>query len=252
MRSWLAFLSTLLICSFADAAPTCIVDSTGGAPVANITFSPPTTQGGGSSSIPTGTALTYNLYQGTASGTESKVASSTGAPIKVSTGIADGATYYWYVTTSDANGEGPPSNEVCKTFHAPVPDAVTITITQIAPRSLLPIAQACGAAHGSLWHCRAQRRFRGVIFEELAMSRIVSDANGSYDLSQVVAITKVPRISSNTVLPTPLPPTTKLWFEGTGGVQTLLDYAETEANWLDVKTSENHPGDRLASDRVTS
>lgn len=74
------------------------------------------------------------------------------------------------------------------------------------------------------------------------MTRIVSDANGHYDLAQVVALTKVPRQRTgpnNTV--EALPPTTKLWFEGTGGLQTLLDYAETEANWLNVKNAEGHP-----------
>jgi hypothetical protein len=111
------------------ATPTCVVGVKGAAPTASITFTPPTAQADGAQ-LPTGTALTYNLYQGTSTGTEVKVASTTsGSPITVSTGITSSATYYWYVTAVDASGEGAPSNEVCKTFPASPPGTVTITIS---------------------------------------------------------------------------------------------------------------------------
>lgn len=244
----IAILSLLLgVSPLLYAAPTCVVDNTGGVPRATINFTAPTVQTDGTP-IPTGTVLTYNLYQSTTSGAEVKVASSTTLSITVNTGIVDGTTYYWYVTTSDTSGEGPPSNEVCKTFHAALPGAVTITITQNRNATpLLPVA-AMRCARQFMTGCRARRLFAGVLLEDSDMTRIVSDANGQYDLAHVVALTKVPRTNSSTVPPSALPPTAKLWFEGTGGLQTLLDYADTEAAWLNVKKAEGHPGDRPVFD----
>jgi hypothetical protein len=109
------------------ATPTCITAAKGAAPTASISFSPPTLQSDGTAlTLP----VTYNLYQGTASGAEVKVGSAlVGSPIAVATGIASASTYYWYVTTVDANGEGAPSNEVCKAFPAALPGVIIITIT---------------------------------------------------------------------------------------------------------------------------
>lgn len=126
---FLMILLSGLFAVAAHAAPVCVVDNSGGVPTATISITIPTLQTDGTP-IPAGTALTYNLYQGTTPGSEVKVASSTGLVVSVKTGIVDGATYYWYVTTSDASGEGPPSNEVCKTFHAALPGTAVITITQ--------------------------------------------------------------------------------------------------------------------------
>lgn len=107
------------------AAPTCVVGVKGAAPTASLSFTPPTVNTDGT---PVTTPLTYNLYQGTASGAEVKVASGlTGSPIVLNTGLAD-STYYWYVTAVNAAGESVPSNEVCKTFPASAPGTVTITI----------------------------------------------------------------------------------------------------------------------------
>lgn len=109
------------------AAPTCVTGAKGGPPTASITFTPPTLQSDGTAlTLP----VTYNLYQGTASGAEVKVGSAlAGSPIAVSTGVVSALTYYWYVTSVDANGEGAPSNEVCKAFPAALPGVIIITIT---------------------------------------------------------------------------------------------------------------------------
>lgn len=133
-RSVIAASALLCLAAFASlasaqaATPTCVTGTKGAAPTASISFAPPATQSDGTA-LPSGTAFTYNLYQGTASGAEVKVASSSsGSPITVNTGIVSATTYYWYVTVVDANGESAPSNEVCKTFPAPLPGVVTITI----------------------------------------------------------------------------------------------------------------------------
>lgn len=110
------------------AAPTCAVGAKGAAPTANITFAAPTLYADGTT-IPSGTALTYNLYQGTASGAETKVATLlSGSPISVSTGLSNATTYYWYVTVVDAAGESAPGSEGCKIFPGSVTGAVTITV----------------------------------------------------------------------------------------------------------------------------
>lgn len=114
--------------SFA-AAPTCVTGVKGAAPTASVNFTAPTANADGTV-IASGTTLTYNLYQATASGAEVKVASAlAGAPILVSTGLTSATTFYWYVTVTDANGESSPSNEVCKIFPASPPGTITITIS---------------------------------------------------------------------------------------------------------------------------
>lgn len=130
MRHILTGVLAALIVSapVAHAAPTCAVGSNTVAPVATITFVAPTLQ---SDKTPLTLPVTYNIYQGTASGAEVKVASGVGpnSPITVSTGLASGETVYWYLTAVDDNGEGLPSNEVCKIFPAAVPGTFVITIT---------------------------------------------------------------------------------------------------------------------------
>ena len=119
---------TLSAVVFAQTAPVCVVGKSGVAPTASITFTAPTTNTDGT---PIATPLTYELFQGIASGQETLVAKGlSGSPISVTTGLADGETLYWFVEVVDANGNvSAPSNEVCKTFPAAVPSSVTITIS---------------------------------------------------------------------------------------------------------------------------
>lgn len=119
---------TLSAVVFAQTAPVCVVGKSGVAPTATLTFTAPTKNTDGT---PVATPLTYELFQGTASGQETLVATDlTGSPISVTTGLADGETLYWFIKVMDAHGTtSAPSNEVCKTFPAAVPSSVTITIS---------------------------------------------------------------------------------------------------------------------------
>ena len=121
----LLFLSPFAL---ATTAPTCVLGKSGIAPTATITFTPPTTNTDGT---PITGALTYDLFQGTASGAEKEVATGlTGSPISVNTGLTDGTTIYWYVEAVNSAGvASAPSNEVCKTFPAGTPSAVVISIS---------------------------------------------------------------------------------------------------------------------------
>ena len=111
----------------AFAAPTCVQGASGVAPAATLTFTAPTKNTDGTAIA---TPLTYNVYMGTASGTETKVASGlAGSPIAVSAGLTPGSTFYFEVTVVDARGvESAKSAEVCKAFADSIPGTVTITI----------------------------------------------------------------------------------------------------------------------------
>ena len=123
-----AALALVAAPAFAQTAPTCVQGKAGVAPTATITFTAPTTNTDGT---PIATPVTYEIFQGTASGQETLAAKGqAGSPITVSTGLKDGTTIYWYVEAVDGNGNpSAPSNEVCKAFPAGVPNTVTITIT---------------------------------------------------------------------------------------------------------------------------
>lgn len=121
-----ALLATLSF-GFAHAA-TCVVGPSGATPTATLTFAAVTLNTDGSAIT---APVTYNLYQGTASGAEVKVATAlvVGANT-LKTGLLANTSYYWYVTAVDASGtEGAPSNEGCKSFSKVVPGTTSITIT---------------------------------------------------------------------------------------------------------------------------
>ncbi len=119
---------TLTSVAFAATAPTCVQGTVGVAPTATITFTAPTTNTDGT---PISGTLTYDIFQGTSSGSETLAAKGlAGSPIVVNSGLTDGTTVYWYVEAVNSAGvASAPSNEVCKTFPAGVPNTVTITIT---------------------------------------------------------------------------------------------------------------------------
>lgn len=111
----------------AFGAASCVAGAAGIAPVATLTFTPPTTNTDGT---PVNGPLTFNLYEGTSSGTEAKVQSGiTVSPDVVSTGLKGGATYYFELTAVDANGnESARSNEACKAMAASVPNSFVVTV----------------------------------------------------------------------------------------------------------------------------
>lgn len=121
----LAVLSIFAAPAFASG-PTCVQGKAGVAPTATLTFTAPTSNTDGTS---ISSPLTYNLYIGTASGTEKLAASAlAGSPIAVNTGLTPGSTFYFEVTTVENGVESTPSNEVCKAFAASIPGTVVITI----------------------------------------------------------------------------------------------------------------------------
>lgn len=118
----------LLLPGLALAAPTCVVGVSGVAPKATLSWTAPPGNTDGSA---LNTPVTYNLYQGTASGAEAKVATGiTSLTTAITTGLLGGKTYYWYVTAVDSLGtEGIASAEVCKQFPNSIPAAVTLTVS---------------------------------------------------------------------------------------------------------------------------
>lgn len=129
MKRFLLIAALVSLSAVAQAqTPTCAVGAPGVAPVATISFTPPTVNTDGTA---VATPLTYNVYQSSIAGAEVKVASALkGAPISVSTGLTPNSTVYWKISVVDANGkESALSNEVCKSFPASTPGSVTITVT---------------------------------------------------------------------------------------------------------------------------
>ena len=133
MRKFALLLAALAVAALVAPAafatgPTCVQGTAGVAPTATLTFTAPTTNTDGT---PVDGPLTYEIFEGSASGQETLAAKGVaGSPITVNTGLKDGTTVYFYVEPVSAAGTAAaPSNEVCKTFPAGVPSAVTITIT---------------------------------------------------------------------------------------------------------------------------
>jgi len=111
----------------AFGAASCAAGAQDTAPVVTLTFTPPTTNVDGT---PVNGPLTYNLYQGTALGAETRAAIGvTGSPDIINSGLKGGTTYYFELTAVDANGvESARSNEACKTFPVAPPNAFVISI----------------------------------------------------------------------------------------------------------------------------
>ena len=110
----------------AVGATSCVSGAAGIAPVATLTFTPPTTNTDGT---PVNGPLTYNLYEGTTTAVTKVQTGITGSPEVVNSGLKGGATYYFGLTAVDANGnESALSNLACKTMAPSVPNSFVITI----------------------------------------------------------------------------------------------------------------------------
>lgn len=85
-----------------STAPQSLVAAAGNAAV-RLSWAPPTSPSG---------AFTYNVYRGTASGTETRVKSGLGTTSYNDTGRANGTTYFYKVTAVSGGKESSASNEV--------------------------------------------------------------------------------------------------------------------------------------------
>jgi len=79
--------------------------------------------------IPAGTAVTYNVYQGAkGSTTKAKVGTITATSTTISVGLLTGQEYCFEVSAVVGGIEGADSNEACKKFVG-TPGIVVITVT---------------------------------------------------------------------------------------------------------------------------
>lgn len=109
---------------FALAALVLVLPALAAGPTATLSWSPPTAFTD-ATPIPAGTAITYNVYQGGSATTLTKVASNvTATTDTISTGLADGQTYFWSVTAVVAGVESAQAAPVSKTFPAGTPGNV--------------------------------------------------------------------------------------------------------------------------------
>jgi fibronectin type 3 domain-containing protein len=106
----------------APSAPQGLAATAGDGSV-DLSWSPPLADGGSA-------VTNYEIYRGTASGTESWVAEVGNVGAYTDGGLTNGTTYYYTVTAKNAVGEGPASNEASATPQPPpatAPGAPTLT-----------------------------------------------------------------------------------------------------------------------------
>jgi hypothetical protein len=114
-----ALVALALVTSLAAPA---MAQSAVAAPSAVLTWTAPTTFTDGT---PITGTITYNVYQGTAANALTKVATGvTTLTDTISTGLVDGATYYWSVTAVVNGVESAQTAPVSKTFSPGTPDGV--------------------------------------------------------------------------------------------------------------------------------
>lgn len=104
----------------AQAQIVCIQGNSGEIPKATLTFYAPTLNTDGT---PIVLPLTYNVWIGTAPGNEVKTfLGFTGSPIRLTSGLIPGTTYYFQLSVVDGLGrESIPSPEQCKIIANSVP-----------------------------------------------------------------------------------------------------------------------------------
>lgn len=119
MKRFVPRLLALLVC----AALTVTVAQTITPETVNLSWTAPTLNTDGTTIT---APLTYNLYQGTASGAETLAQSGlTGTSIAVSTGLTPGKTYYWQLTAVANGVESARSTEVSAGIPFPSPNTAT-------------------------------------------------------------------------------------------------------------------------------
>ena len=108
------------------------------APSATLSWGPPTQYVDGTT-IPSGTTITYNVYQGrtaTTLGTTPAATGVTAVTDTIATGLMDGVTYCWAVTAVVNGLESAQTPAVCKTFPPAAPGSViNLKVTQAPRRS---------------------------------------------------------------------------------------------------------------------
>lgn len=107
------YLALVWLLYAANAFPACVVGAQGQT-TATLNWAASTTSN-----------VAYNVYQGTAAGSETKVQSGLTVTTASVTGLVAGTTYYFFVTAQNATGESVASNEVCFQVTAPLPSAPT-------------------------------------------------------------------------------------------------------------------------------
>jgi len=128
--------------SSAPGAPTGLAATAGSSQV-SLSWTAPQSDGGSP-------VTSYNVYQGTFQGGESKtpVTTATGTSVTV-TGLTNGTTYYFTVAAVNATGQGPPSGEASATPETVSLPGAPTGLTATAGNSEVTLSWTAPAAAGA-------------------------------------------------------------------------------------------------------
>jgi hypothetical protein len=125
-----AFLFVLIIFAAVAAAYLFVNSRTRtpkAAPYITISFNAPTEYVDGTP-IASGTAITYDVYQGVNGATKEKIATITGTSGTITQGLVPGSEYCYHVIAIIAAKASDPSNEDCAVVSTQTPQSVLITV----------------------------------------------------------------------------------------------------------------------------
>ena len=182
-------------------------------------------------------ASSYNVYRGTATGQETLLHAGVTTTSFSDSGLTNGATYYYRVTSVNAIGEGTASSEVTVSPHTlPPPTPINVTATAGDGQVGLSWTAASDASSYNIY--RSTDDGDEVLYQQGVLGTSFNDTgvtNGVAYFYQVSAANGVGESNlSLEVSATPLPP---LPAAPTSLVATTLNFAQIEIQWSDSSTS---------------
>jgi fibronectin type 3 domain-containing protein len=154
-------------------------------------------------------AASYNIYRGTVSGHETLLQSGISTPSFADSGLTDGTTYYYYVTSVNSFGEGTSSAEVSVTPH-PLAPRTPVGVTATGGNSQVELSWTAASDASSYNIYRATDSGDEVLYQQGIIGTSFDDTgvtNGVTYYYQVSAANGVGESDlSLEVTATPLPP----------------------------------------------
>ena len=205
-------------------APT-LNSAAAGSATATLSWSSPSSNGG----LP---ILNYTVYRGTASGSEAVLTTLGNVLSFTDAGLSNGQTYYYCISASNANGEGPRSSELSTTPMVALPTAPSLVSATPGDGQVVLVWNAPSATDGG--DVTAYLLYRGgssggeTLLATLGNVLTYSDsglANGQayyYQVSAVNPAGESPRSGELSAIPATVPGAPTLTSASSGNAQAAL------------------------------